>query len=116
MPLSSQNNTISSPSCRSVAAWPRTSRVACSGAPGGSIQLPSIKTTRAGEGSTARVVLMEGNWIDPPGAPEQATLDVRGHAATLLHEGDEIVLFWEESGIRYALRAYGVEKTDVVAV
>jgi len=75
-----------------------------------------FEVTFAGEGSTARVVLMEGNWIDPPGAPEQATLDVRGHAATLLHEGDEIVLFWEESGIRYALRAYGLEETDVIAV
>ncbi len=67
-------------------------------------------------GSAARVVLMEGNWIDPPGGPEQATLEVRGHAATLLREGDEIVLFWEESGVRYALRAYGLEETDVIAV
>ncbi len=75
-----------------------------------------FEVTYEGRGSAARLVLMEGNWIDPPGALEQTTLDVRGHAATLLHEGDEIVLFWEESGIRYALRAYGVEKTDVVAV
>lgn len=75
-----------------------------------------FEVTYKGSSSGSELVVMEGNWIDPPGGSEEESVQVRGYGATLFHEGDEIVLFWEERGIRYALRGYGLEESIVIAI